>query len=35
MNIDWVWLLIGLAVGMFFGGTIRGAFSGLRAKAAG
>jgi hypothetical protein len=35
MAIDWTWLIIGLLVGVFFGSTIRGAFSGLKAKATG
>ncbi len=35
MSIDWMWLLIGLLVGVFFGSTIRGAFSGLKSKTVG
>jgi hypothetical protein len=35
MTIDWTWLIIGLLVGMFFGGTIRGAVSGLKSKTVG
>ena len=35
MDIDWMWLFIGLLVGIFFGSTIRGAVSGLKAKTVG
>jgi hypothetical protein len=35
MAIDWTWLIIGLLVGVFFGGTLRGAFGSLKAKATG
>ncbi len=35
MGIDWTWLLIGLVIGLLFGGTIRGALSGLKAKTVG
>ncbi len=35
MDIDWTWLLIGVLIGVFFGGTIRGAAGSLKSKAAG
>ncbi len=35
MNVDWMWLLIGAALGYFFGGKIAGAVGGLKAKATG
>jgi hypothetical protein len=35
VNIDWTWLLVGLLVGVFFGGQLRGAVGSLKSKAAG
>ena len=35
MNIDWMWLLIGAALGYFFGGRISGAVGSLKSKATG
>jgi hypothetical protein len=35
VNIDWTWLLIGLLVGVFFGGQLRGAVGSIKSKATG
>ncbi len=35
MGIDWTWLIVGVLIGVFFGSTLRGVASSVRAKASG